>query len=241
MADVGNLVAKLTLDSTEFSGAVDGIGEKLGSLASGIGSTLGGVTAAVGAAVGAAAAGVASLVKSSVQNFAEYEQLVGGVETLFKGSADTVKEYANQAFQTAGLSANQYMSTVTSFSASMIQALGGDTQAAADLSNQAIIDMSDNANKMGTDITAIAAWGWHTVGLRADGTVVATKCTGLLDCGQCEVSDWTDIVAVSAGGDEFGGSYMVGLKADGRVVAAGDTWNIREVSGWFFSIISEKA
>lgn len=107
------------------------------------------------AAVGAASAGMVSITKKAVEEYAEYEQLVGGVETLFKESADTVTGYAKQAHKTAGLSATAYMSTVTSFSASLLQSLGGDTAAAADLANQALTDMSDNANKMGTDISMI--------------------------------------------------------------------------------------
>lgn len=96
-----------------------------------------------------------ALTKSSIENYAEYEQLVGGVETLFKDSSDAVVEYANNAYKTAGLSANDYMATVTSFSASLLQSLGGDTAAAADMADMAITDMSDNANKMGTDMEAI--------------------------------------------------------------------------------------
>ena len=106
-------------------------------------------------AVTAAAAGVAALTKGAIENYAEYEQLVGGVETLFKNSADTVQQYAANAYKTAGLSANEYMNTVTSFSASLLQSLGGDTQAAADYADMAITDMSDNANKMGTDMAMI--------------------------------------------------------------------------------------
>lgn len=105
--------------------------------------------------IGAAATAVGTLVTKSVQAYADYEQLVGGVDTLFKGDSKTVQKYANDAFKTAGLSANQYMDTVTSFSASMIQSVGGDTAKAAELSNMAITDMSDNANKMGTSMDSI--------------------------------------------------------------------------------------
>lgn len=101
------------------------------------------------------AAGVATIVTKSVMSFADYEQLVGGVETLFKDSGGTVQKYAQNAYKTAGLSANEYMSTVTSFSASLIQSLGGDTKKSADYANMAITDMADNANKMGTDMGAI--------------------------------------------------------------------------------------
>lgn len=107
------------------------------------------------AAVGAAAAGIAVLTKNALNNYAEYEQLVGGVDTLFKDSSAKVQEYAANAYKTAGLSANEYMDTVTSFSASLLQSLGGDTEAAADMANVAITDMSDNANKMGTDMASI--------------------------------------------------------------------------------------
>lgn len=107
------------------------------------------------AAVGAAAAGITALTTAAVNNYAEYEQLAGGVETLFKQSSDTVMGYAENAYKTAGLSANEYMSTVTSFSASLLQSLGGDTEAAAKYADMAITDMSDNANKMGTSMEMI--------------------------------------------------------------------------------------
>ena len=107
------------------------------------------------AAVGAAATGIVALTKSAVENYAEYEQLVGGVETLFGTSAGKVQEYASNAYKTAGLSANEYMETVTSFSASLLQSLGGDTEAAAEYADRAVTDMSDNANKMGTSMEMI--------------------------------------------------------------------------------------
>lgn len=110
---------------------------------------------AAAAATAAAAGAVIALTKSAVENYGEYEQLVGGVETLFKDSAGTVQEYANNAYKTAGLSANEYMETVTSFSASLLQSMGNDTEAAAEKADQAITDMSDNANKMGTDMQSI--------------------------------------------------------------------------------------
>ena len=107
------------------------------------------------AAVSAAAAGITALTTAAVNNYAEYEQLVGGVDTLFKTSSQKVQEYAANAYKTAGMSANEYMSTVTSFSASLLQSLGGDTEAAAEYANQALTDMSDNANKMGTSMEMI--------------------------------------------------------------------------------------
>ncbi len=101
------------------------------------------------------ATGLTAMTKSAVEQYADYEQLVGGVETLFKDSSDKVVEYANNAYKTAGLSANDYMDTVTSFSASLLQGLEGDTAQAAEYANLAITDMSDNANKMGTSMEMI--------------------------------------------------------------------------------------
>ena len=98
---------------------------------------------------------VVNVGKQAVNSYADYEQLVGGVETLFKDSAGIVEGYANDAYKTAGLSANEYMETVTSFSASLLQSLGGDTAKAAEYGNRAVTDMADNANKMGTDIGMI--------------------------------------------------------------------------------------
>ena len=98
---------------------------------------------------------VVDLAKTAVDSYADYEQLVGGVETLFKDSADQVQQYAAQAYKTAGLSANEYMETTTSFAASLLQSLNGDTQAAADMANMAVTDMADNANKMGSSMESI--------------------------------------------------------------------------------------
>ena len=96
-----------------------------------------------------------SIMSDVVRSYADYEQLVDGVETLFKNSSATVMKYAEQAYLTAGLSANEYMQTVTSFSASLLQSLGGDTEKAADVADMALRDMSDNANKMGTSMESI--------------------------------------------------------------------------------------
>nr|DAW32251.1 MAG TPA: tail tape measure protein [Caudoviricetes sp.] len=92
---------------------------------------------------------------AAVKSYADFEQLSGGIETLFKSSSNQMMQYANQAYKTAGLSANQYMETATSFSASLLAGLGGDTKKAAEYANQAIIDMADNANKMGTSMESI--------------------------------------------------------------------------------------
>ena len=110
---------------------------------------------AVATAVGVAATAITGLVAVSTKAYADYEQLVGGVDTLFKDSSKKLQEYADQAYKTAGMSANEYMSTVTSFSASLLQSLGNDTQKSTEYANQAVIDMSDNANKMGTSMEMI--------------------------------------------------------------------------------------
>ena len=146
------LQAKIKLDSKEYENGIREAEGKTGKFASGLKSKLGTAAKAGALAVGAA---FVSIVKNAVQAYAEYEQLVGGVETLFKDSAKTVQKYAQNAYKTAGMSANQYMETVTSFSASLLQSLGGDTAEAADMANLAITDMSDNANKMGTAMESI--------------------------------------------------------------------------------------
>lgn len=101
------------------------------------------------------AAGIGKVLKTAIFEGAKLEQSLGGVETLFKGSAGRVKKYAAEAYRTAGMSGNEYMENVTSFSAAMISSLGGNAKKAAKLSNQAITDMSDNANKMGTDLSMV--------------------------------------------------------------------------------------
>lgn len=136
-------------------GVDDQASGKLSDLSSKLGNGLKTAAKIGTAAVGAAAAGITALTTAAVNNYAEYEQLVGGVDTLFKESSQKVQEYAANAYKTAGMSANEYMSTVTSFSASLLQSLGGDTEVAAEYANQALTDMSDNANKMGTDMSLI--------------------------------------------------------------------------------------
>ena len=103
----------------------------------------------------AAAVATVAITKQATQAYGEYEQLVGGVETLFKDSAKQVIQYAEEAYRTAGVSSNQYMQTVTSFSASLLSSLGGDTAKSAEVANMALIDMSDNANKMGTALETV--------------------------------------------------------------------------------------
>lgn len=156
---------------------------KMSSVMKGIGSSAIKVGKGLAVAGAAAATAVTALVSKSVGAFADYEQLTGGVETLFGAGGRSVEEYAqsvgksvsdvqgkydslmsaqnvvlenaNKAYMTAGMSANEYMDTVTGFSASLISSLGGDTNKAADYANSALVDMSDNANKMGTNMTDI--------------------------------------------------------------------------------------
>ncbi len=150
----------VTIDTKlDDSGAKKG----LGALSSTLGKVGSGLTTAFKAgatAITAASTAVGGLVATSVNAYAEYEQLVGGVDTLFKSSSEKLQKYADEAYKTAGLSANEYMSTVTSFSASLLQSLGGNTEKAADYANQALIDMSDNANKMGTSMESIQ-WAYQ--------------------------------------------------------------------------------
>ena len=117
-----------------------------------IGATAGKAFLAIGVAAGAA---TVAITKMATDAYAEYEQLVGGVETLFKASADKVKAYAENAFYTAGVSANEYMKQVTSFSASLISSTAGDTDKAADIANMALVDISDNVNKMGSSMESV--------------------------------------------------------------------------------------
>ncbi len=144
LAEDGSVVIKIKGDDSPFQ-------KVLGK----IGSAVSTAVKASAAAVGAASAGVAALGTACINAYADYEQLVGGVETLFKDSADTIQTYADNAYKTAGLSANEYMETVTSFSASLLQSLDGDTEKAAAAADLAITDMADNANKMGTAMESI--------------------------------------------------------------------------------------
>lgn len=108
-------------------------------------------------AITAASTAIVGLTGLAIKNYSEYEQLVGGVDTLFKDASQTVQQYAADAYKTAGMSANDYMENATAFSASLISSLGGDTAKAAEYANTAMVSMSDNANKMGTDIESIVA------------------------------------------------------------------------------------
>lgn len=149
------LFARIILDTSDYDDNLDEASRNTESFADKLKNGLSTAAKVGAAALTAAASGVAALTKSSIDQYAEYEQLVGGVDTLFKDASDTIQQYASNAYKTAGVSANTYMEQATAFSASLIQSLGGDTQAAAEYANQAIMDMSDNANKMGTDIESI--------------------------------------------------------------------------------------
>lgn len=149
------LFARIILDTSDYDDNLDEASRNTESFADKLKNGLSTAAKVGAAALTAAASGVAALTKSSIDQYAEYEQLVGGVDTLFKDASDTIQQYASNAYKTAGVSANTYMEQATAFSASLIQSLGGDTQAAAEYANQAIMDMSDNANKMGTNIESI--------------------------------------------------------------------------------------
>lgn len=150
-----DLFVKISVDDGDVDKGFSETSSKAETLA---GKLKGGLATAAkigGAAIAAAGAAAVAITKQAVENYGEYEQLVGGVETLFKSSADTVMQYAANAYQTAGMSANEYMTTVTAFSASLLQSMGNDTDAAAEKANLAITDMSDNANKMGSSMESI--------------------------------------------------------------------------------------
>ncbi len=184
--NVFELFAKIGLDTKEYEENLGKSESKFKSFGKALGNGLKTAAKVGTAAIGTASAGIVALTKQAVESYAEYEQLVGGVETLFRGTQKsyaelssemsaqgktldeinakwkeynegvyTVTQNAENAYKTAGMSANEYMETVTSFSASLIQSLGGDTAKAAEYANTAITDMSDNANKMGTDISMI--------------------------------------------------------------------------------------
>lgn len=167
--DVFDLFAKISLDYSEYekglknakssASGLTGLFGKVGSAASTVGKGIFNVATNVAkvsvAATTAGATAISALTGLAISSYADYEQLVGGVETLYKTSADKVQQYAADAYKTAGLSANEYMNTATTFAASLVSSLGGDTEQAAELANTAISDMSDNSNKMGTAMSSI--------------------------------------------------------------------------------------
>ncbi|MBQ6040964.1 MAG: hypothetical protein IJL32_09355 [Oscillospiraceae bacterium] len=160
--NVFSLFAKIGLDTREYEASLKGAKSKFSGFADGlksaagkVGDVLAGIGKAAAAGVGAASTALTALTKKSLDAVADYEQLVGGVDKIFGESSKKVQEYANQAYSEAGLSANQYMETVTSFSASLLQSLGNDTDAAADAANRAIIDMADNVNTYGSSMESV--------------------------------------------------------------------------------------
>lgn len=148
----GKVIYHFEGDTKDLEQKTKGIGSTVKGALSGVAGTVGGVFAT---AFATATAMVTTMTKKAIDSYADLEQNIGGVETLFKDSADRVIENSKKAYKTAGMSANQYMETVTSFSASLLQSLGGDTEKATEYADQAIIDMSDNANKMGTSMEMI--------------------------------------------------------------------------------------
>ena len=149
-----NNLDDLTNAAKQSSVAMEQIGAAVDKVASGaqkVADATKGISRAAQAGLAAAAGAAAKIVDS----YADYEQLIGGVETLFKGDAKTLVNYANNAYKTAGLSANDYMETATGFAASLVSSLGGNTKKAVELADMAITDMADNANKMGSDIQSI--------------------------------------------------------------------------------------
>lgn len=149
--DLGKAYIQIMPSAKGIKGAIE---KELNGEAGNAGSSAGNlITSKIKGAI--TLAGIGAALGAALNEGGKLQQSLGGVETLFKNSADTVKQYASQAFQSAGVSANEYMENVTSFSASLINSLGGDTAAAAELANTAMIDMSDNANKMGTDMELI--------------------------------------------------------------------------------------
>lgn len=142
-----DLAVKITCDD-QASGEVDKIGD-------GIKNKLGIAAKAGVAAVAAVGTATVAIGKTALDAYSNYEQLVGGIDTLFKASSGKMQQYAANAYQTAGVSANRYMEISTSFAAALISSLGGNTEAAADMANTAITDMSDNANKMGTSLETV--------------------------------------------------------------------------------------
>lgn len=150
--DVGNAAQNAGQKGEEAGKKGESTLGKIGSAAGKAALEIGKISLA---AVGAASAAVGAVSKAAIDSYANYEQLVGGVETLFGNSADVVKGYAEEAFSTVGMSCNDYMETVTGFAASLVSSLGGDTATAAQKANTAVADMADNANKMGTDMQSI--------------------------------------------------------------------------------------
>lgn len=167
--DVFDLFAKISLDSSEYekglknakssASGLTGLFGKVGSAALTVGKGIFNVATNVAkvsvAATTAGAAAVSALTTLAINSYADYEQLVGGVETLYKDSAAKVQQYAADAYKTSGMTANEYMTTATSYAAALVSSLGGDTEQAAELSNMAVSDMADNWNKFGSSADSV--------------------------------------------------------------------------------------
>ena len=153
--DLGQAYVQIVPSAKGISGSIRGqLDPEASSAGISAGNNIAGsMIKVIGSAI--AAAGIGKLFSAALSEGADLQQSMGGIETLFKGSADKVKKYADEAYKTAGLSANDYMQNVTSFSASLLQSLGGDTEKAADKANMAMVDMADNSNKMGTSMESI--------------------------------------------------------------------------------------
>ena len=153
--DLATLSINIVADSSQAQREMDNVAKK----SDGIGKSLKKGLAAAGkaaiAGVAAGSAAYAKLGKDAVSGYADYEQYVGGIETLYGENADMMLKYADEAYMATGQSANEYLDNVIGFSASMMQGLDGDTEAAAERSNMAMVDMADNANKMGTSMESI--------------------------------------------------------------------------------------
>lgn len=156
--NVFDLAAAITLDKSEYDKGLDDAENKAKSKSSSIGNALKGIGKGLAVAAGAAAVAVGKLVASSVEAYGNYEQLVGGVDTLFgEETSKKVQQYAENAYKTAGMSANQYMETATSFAASLLQSVEGNADKAADITDMAMQDISDNVNKMGTPMESVVS------------------------------------------------------------------------------------
>lgn len=156
--NVFDLFAKINLDTGDYTNKLEGASGKFSAFGSAVMKGVGVVAKVTTAAVTAGSAATGKLIKEAITSYADYEQLVGGIETMFEDLSYDVQENASKAFKTAGLSQNEYMETVMGFSASLNQSLmaaEGNISRAADLADQTIIDMADNANKMGTSMESI--------------------------------------------------------------------------------------
>lgn len=162
MADVMTLFARLILDTKGYETGLEkakkdasSAGQGIAKGLSGVGKAVVGVGKACAVGIGAGAAAIGFLTKQSVSSYSQYEQLKGGVKKLFNSAADDVMRFANDAYKTSGMSANQYMEQATGFAASLINSLGGNTKEAAKLADVAMRSMSDNVNTFGTDMASV--------------------------------------------------------------------------------------